>query len=392
LLGGENYLVHDADMEYLAGTGSNEVTLKYEYVGVVKDIATLNLETSGSLLRTWGGAISEINATSADDEIVGLYDASALGDSGMSIKMTNLENLYIEGAFFIENDSFLTNIDSFSNGFEFGLSDVYDYADYDFFVGEKSGVTLLNEYIGRAGTLGSLHLANDSTLNIVENINITEITGNGANASDSSTFTGVTLLNDHEAYLENVIFTEINNLDVLAFSEVLLPKYVYDFQNNNAEAIINKEILDTTAYIAALEIEGANLDQTDPRYFDNVLYEESLEDLVQSVLDANFGFDNAADKPLHVNREDFTSDEDYFSALAVQYGDGITGLTVEEYWDAVDADPSLTADYNTVLDSVSSDYIDNDLYFDDMEDEVSNAGGTLPVYEDYLWLRPIYLK
>lgn len=103
-----------------------------------------------------------------------------------------------------------------------------------------------------------MHLANDSTLNIVENINITEITGNGANASDSSTFTGVTLLNDHEAYRDDVIFTEINNLDVLAFSEVLLPKYVYDFQNNNAEAIINKEILDTTAYIAALEIEGAN--------------------------------------------------------------------------------------------------------------------------------------
>ncbi|MDD7985963.1 hypothetical protein PQO01_13515 [Lentisphaera marina] len=383
LLGDENFLIHDADVEYLAGTGSNELTLKYEYVGVIKDIATLNLETSGSLLRTWGGAISEINATSADDESIGLYDASALGDSGMSIRLTNLENLYIEGAFSIDNDEFLSNIDALSNGYEFGLSDVYDYADYDFFVGEASGVTLSNEYIGSASNMGSLHLAQGTSLNIVEVNNVTEISGNGGSGG-ASTFTGATLLTDHEAYQDDAIFSEINNLDVLAFSEVLLPKFVYDYSNNNAEAVINKEILDTDAYILALEGLGADLDEADPRYFDNVLYEETLEDMVQSVLDSNYGLFNAVDKPLHVNRDDFASDEEYFSALAVQYGDGTTGLTVEEYWDAVAIDPALSVDYNTVLDSTSTDYIDYDLYLDDMEDEITNAGGTLPGYDDYI--------
>ena len=226
-------------------------------------------------------------------------------------------------------------------------------------------MTVTNEYIGSVSNLGIFTIAENSSNNIIDNNNVTAFSAGGGNGS--SGFTGISLLNDHEAYfIAGEIASSIENMDVISFHEVLLPG---DDQSLDGEVdgdlgayIKTKDFINQTDYIDALELanNGDVLDEAD--YIDYTAYEEAMEDLLQADLDPNFGDPLlGSNKPLHISSDDYATNEAYITALEAELVTaGITAL-----------DPN--------------DFVDADAYQHDLEREIEGAGDTLPAFRISLW-------
>ncbi|WDE99131.1 hypothetical protein PQO03_14945 [Lentisphaera profundi] len=355
LLGEENFLRHDEDLDWIQGTGSSALTLQYEYIGVINGIEILNLPSSGSILTLWGDSLSEINGTSEVNEVITLTEGTTFGTSGNAFALNNIEQVnIIEGGFAIQNDEFLKYIVGDAPlGFEFGANEIYDYETFVPYSNEFNGISLSTSFEGTVESIGSLGLAG-GTANIVDNIrNITSISGGGE--------TDLTLLNNHEIYDTGSIFQSISNIQRIFFAQV--------------QTVNDKDFINQDNYIADLEVE-LPIGFVDKTVFnDDVRYEEFIETyLYDTYIEAGNNAEQSKVLMEQIDKNDYETDQDYLDAIITAIGANLPialDLDVDfagdktAFYTAIEAQLAPIADLAT-LDA--SDYVDTASYITELED------------------------